>query len=276
MTKDDLSESVSDQASMFRSAGFAASFVTKALSTPSDDLWKPTYTELSAAKAITGPSDDNKFAVSGYGEISKESLAKKLASSLPLLMALKERLPKKYDEIVDVFYSSYLTGETQAQAVSAARGVLMPAISSVQPLADDDVLQGLAILFADTYAALGAKHPTSCYRLASGISPQTNYTPELPAQIRARELELYERAIRSATRRTPITDEAAALSWKKLGVALAAKGVSAEKLTLLDDTNLAPSAHADYCSIAISFFKVIGSLPQKDSALLMRKILLTK
>jgi hypothetical protein len=54
MSKRDLQEAAQDQVKLFLAAGFDRSFVEKALSTPSEDLWKPSIEVLLEAKAITG------------------------------------------------------------------------------------------------------------------------------------------------------------------------------------------------------------------------------
>ena len=81
MSKADLTDAVAEQTRLFTMAGFSYSFVTRALNTPNTDLWKPTVAELLAAKAITGVSDGTQFAVSGFGVITKTSMAERARAS---------------------------------------------------------------------------------------------------------------------------------------------------------------------------------------------------
>ena len=136
--------------------------------TPNSEMWRPTVDELLKANVITGVSDGTQFAASGFGDATKENLAIKLANALPLLAEIKDRLPQAYDTIVDAFYKSYLAGDTEVDAVAAARTKLFPILTSLLPLADDDVLSDLARLYADEYQALGSKSSRLCYLYAFG------------------------------------------------------------------------------------------------------------
>ena len=81
-------------------------------------------------------------------------MALKLTTALPVLAALKERLPKSYDDIVDAYYTSYVAGKTEAEMIAAARAKFMPLLRSLTPVANDEVLVGLAQLYSDEYHAL--------------------------------------------------------------------------------------------------------------------------
>ena len=201
MSKADLTDAVAEQTRLFTMAGFSYSFVTRALNTPNTDLWKPTVAELLAAKAITGVSDGTQFAVSGFGVITKTSMASMLTQALPVLAALKDRLPQSYNEIVDAYYSSYVAGRTKAEMISAARAKLLPVLSSLKPLASDDVLLDLARFYADKYQAIWQKAgAAACYAFASGNGDQSD-AAELPSSFVQRELEIEVRIVRTASKR---------------------------------------------------------------------------
>ena len=276
MTENDVKLSVADQVEIFRTAGFSANFVTRALSTPNSQMWKPTVAELLAANVITGIADEAKFAASGWGDLTKEGLATKLANAIPVLAAIKERLPQDYDSIVDAFYKSYLAGNTDADAIAAARGTLLPLLTSLKPLADDDVLSDWARVYADEYQALGLKDSRLCYLYASGRDTTRNYTAELPATLVSREVDLNERVVRTAARRALVTEAMLEPIWKKVFALMSVQGLTDNQMNLLIAPNKvppSPSNYADYCAASISLFSVIGNLPQKDSAAIMRAIL---
>src|SRR5262245_5960125 len=90
------------QRAIFARAGFDAEFISKALSTPNADMYKPEAGVLLAAHVITAVTDGSQFAISGLGmELSKEDVALSLSKAVPLFSAMKERFPKYYDGFVD-------------------------------------------------------------------------------------------------------------------------------------------------------------------------------
>jgi hypothetical protein len=273
ISREELQSSVSDQKQIFKDAGFSADFVVRALKTPNSEMWEPTAAELVAAKVITNVSARTQFAASGLGDVTKENLATKLTHALPLLAEIRDRLPQDYDAIVDPFYKSYLAGDTEADAVAAARAKFLPLLNSLKPLADDDVLSDLARVYADEYQALGSKSSRLCYLYASGADTTQNFAAELPDTLTKREMELNERVVHTAARRTPV--EAAALKpiWKKVSDLMSIQGITDSQVDLLSADNIPPSKYDDYCTASVNLFNVIGSLPQKDSAAIMRAIL---
>ena len=111
MSDADMADSVKAQEEIFRKAGFEARFIKRALATPNKDMWIPSLDELRDANVITNISNGGDFAASGFGEeVSRETMAADLMKALPLLQALKERSPKKYDAVIDAYYESYVTG----------------------------------------------------------------------------------------------------------------------------------------------------------------------
>jgi hypothetical protein len=271
MSKDDVQASVVEQAQIFRAAGFSTDFVYRALRTPNSEMWKPTVAELIAANVITGVSDSTQFAASGFGDVTKESMATKLASAIPLLSEIKERLPQGYDAIVDAFYKSYLAGDTEADAVAAARAKLLPLLASLKPLADDDVLLELARVYADEYQALRLKSSRLCYLYASGADTTQNYSAEMPSTLVKREINA--RVVHTAARRTPMTEAMLEPIWKKLFALMSAQGLTDSQVNLLTADSVLPSKYSDYCAASIGLFNVVGSLPQKEAAAVMRAIL---
>jgi hypothetical protein len=169
-----------------------------------------------------------------------------------------------------------VAGDTEADAIAAMRAKLMPVLSSLKPLADDDVLVELARLYAEQYHALGLKSATLCYLFVSGADTKLNYSAELPAALITRELELNERVIRTAARRTPATAATLESIRTKLSNLMSIQGVTADKLKLLQTDSVPPSGYADYCMASTGFFKAISNLPQRDSAALMRNIFADK
>ena len=70
--------------------------------------------------AFTAVSDGSNFAASGYGgNVTREEMAAQLTKVLPVLGAMKERVPTDYASIVNGYYDSYVSGQTQTELIAA-------------------------------------------------------------------------------------------------------------------------------------------------------------
>jgi hypothetical protein len=273
MSNAELVEAGNLQKDVFTAAGFDPRFVGRALATPNKEMWQPSVEELLRAKVITAVSDGSHFAASGYGaELDRESMAAKLTKYLPVLGAVRERLPKAYAAITDGYYDGYVDGRTQAEIIAAARSKLLPIIVAYRPLADDAVLVDLGKLLIDQYAALDANDPTLCYLYASGADGAPDISSKLPKALIEREAALEERVVATAAKRPEVTEEMIApLREKVLGQL--GKRLGAERMKLLfADAPLDPSRHGDYCAASAGFFQEIAGLQHHEAALFMRHI----
>jgi hypothetical protein len=194
------------QRAIFARAGFDAEFISKALSTPNADMYKPEAGVLLAAHVITAVTDGSQFAISGLGtELSKEDVALSLSKAVPLFSAMKERFPKYYDGFVDEYHQNIMRGKSEAETIENMRAKLIPFIGQLMPLADDDVLVDYAKILIDEYTALNKRNPTACYLYASGTRGTDDRSWQmLPPDFRARELAFQERVIKTAVRRPTI------------------------------------------------------------------------
>lgn len=154
---------------IFLDAGFSRSFIDKALATPNKEMWTPTTSVLLAEGVITSVNDGEGFATSGYGaNVSRDSLDQTLQQAGPIYIALKERFPEFYNELLDQFYAGISKGDLEGNVIQTLRAKLFGYIRRLLPLADDAVLIGFANLAADQYEMLGKSAPAACYAYASG------------------------------------------------------------------------------------------------------------
>lgn len=140
------------QRDVFRIAGFDPKFIQTALSTPHNDMWKPSSDVLLAARVITNITDASKFAVSGMGaNLSRDKMASSIANALSLFQVMKDRFPQQFDRFVDEYHDGIQKGKTEAETIEIARAKLIPFIISQMPLADDDVLAEYNNVLIDQY-----------------------------------------------------------------------------------------------------------------------------
>jgi hypothetical protein len=264
------------QRKIFLRAGFDRGFIEKALSTPNVNIYKPEPSVLLSARVVTALTDGSQFAISGMGtEISKNKIRESLAKSLPLFATMKQRFPRTYDDFVEDYYQDILRGKSEAETIAAARAKLHPFIANLTPLANDDVLVDYAKILADQYSALNKRGATACYQFAYGDSAEA-VVSLLPQDIVVRERSVQERVLRTAIKRPPIDPQVKEQLWEKLGTRLAANGVTKADLEVIGAKTVDRSKQALYCAVSIIMFREISRMPQRESALLMRSILLDK
>ncbi len=277
MSKDDLTSAANDQKEIFTKSGFDNGFVDKALSTPSSDIWTPSAELMKKAFVITGVSEGGDFAISGFGpDLNKERIASLLVKGDPLLQALKDRFPKKFDDIVDAYFSDFIAGTSESETSGAARTKISVAVAALRPLADDDVLVDLSALYADEFAELGAKNPALCYQFASGVTTKADFSADLPTDLVVRESDLNRRVIETAKKRQDVSAAAALDLWKKLGYRLAAKGMKAEQINLAAGDKVTSAKYAEYCAVSATMHREISKMPSREAAILMRQMLTGK
>jgi hypothetical protein len=253
---------------IFLEAGFSRSFIDKALSTPNKEMWTPPASELLAHGVITSVNDGEGFAISGYGaNVSRESLDQSMREAGAVYVALRERFPDFYNELLDEFYAGITKGEPEGTVIQGLRTKMFDHIRGLLPQADDAVLIGFANLAADQYEMLGKSAPAACYAYASGEG-RTSYADTLSPDLIRRELALDEQIVKTATTRPPAGDSIT--TWKKISANLIAKGLSKDDFALIHATNLDPSKHTRYCDVMIILHRTITSLPSGEAAIALR------
>jgi hypothetical protein len=273
ISKQELLNIAQDQVNAFSAAGFDRNFVDKALTTPSDQLWKPSDDVLLAAHVITGTSDGSDFAVSGLGaETSRDQIASKLTSAAPILQTLRLKFPADYDQVIAAYYDSFVAGKTEIQAVIAAKDRLNEALLSIRPMADDQVLVDLAIALADEYVSLNAKSPTLCYQYISGNSGNVDFSESIPETLLDREKEINRRAIETASLRQELKEAAVSELTKRLGIRLEAKGVSREQFDLISSSKVPSSRYSEYCNTWIALFREVSQFRVAEGGSIMRQL----
>ncbi|MEJ2624034.1 MAG: hypothetical protein P8Z80_05695, partial [Pseudolabrys sp.] len=251
----------------------APSFVSRALNTPSSDLWKPTVAQLYSGHAITGVTDGTQFALSGLGNSTKKQIGEMLSKAIPALGAMSRRYPNSYQSIIRIFYDQYLAGETRAEAFAATRKKFVGVMSRLKPIADDATLHSMAQWYADAYKSLAIRSPATCYTFASG---RTGYGHWLPPDLVKRDAELSVRVVETAAVRHKTDNSALAATFKKLALLLKVYNLSGAEIGLISRTDvIRPDKYLEYCRASAIFFRAIAALSARDAATVMRKVLST-
>jgi hypothetical protein len=260
------------ESSIYRAAGIDSAFIDRAMATKNSDLWRPSEAQLLSAGVVTRISSGGEFAISGYGgnNITREVWDKSLQKASPVYRVLKERYPKAYDEILDIFADGAVKGTPQGELVNQAGDRLRAFVRNLLPYTDDSVVTEFGQLAIDQYRSLQLQDETTCYKFAAGIDDEAP-TATIPAELTDRELALDARVISSARMR-PSTEVATDSSWDKIRASLVSRGYSGSDLRLLHAESVAPSDYGRYCDLSISLFQEITKLPSKEAASVLRKM----
>ena len=263
------------QAAVFRQAGFDGHFIETALSTPHSDMWRPGEDVLMKAHVVTRLADGSQFAYSGQGtiETDKATLTERLVKTAPILLAMHERFPKQFAAFLDEYQAGIAKGKTEQEMKAMLRSKLLPVIEAIVPLADDDVVLDYGQVVLDEYIALSSTSASHCYAYASSDRADLSFRDELPPGLIARELELKERAIRTAAKREAVNEATKSALSKQVVDRLLAAGVPSADIALMAQRKVEPINHARYCAAAIKFFREALQLPERDAAALMRNVL---
>lgn len=270
----ELADANRDQREIFLTAGFDGKFVDQALATPNAQLWKPTSDVLLQAGVITSLSDGIDYALAGLGNsLTRDQLAKRLAQSHPLLDSLKAKYPNDYAAVVQAYGDGFAGGRTEIEATAAGRALVETILKKLRPQADDSVLAELSAVYADQYAALGAKNPALCYQYATGANNGQVAASDIPQALLEREADIDKRVVETATSRAPFDSAQAEKLRNKIRIILASKGVKREQIDLLKEGAPSASKNADYCLAAAARFREISKLPPAEAGILMRDTL---
>jgi hypothetical protein len=265
------------QHKVFTAAGFDGRFIQRALSTPHDDLWKPSPEILLAARVVTGVTDGTVFAASGHGaKFTRETAAASLAKATPVFQAIQTRFPAQFSSIIDDYYEAIQKGKTEAETVRTLRGRVRPFIASLIPQADDDVLVDYNRILIDQYSYLYARNPSACYAYAASAVSQTNSSADLSSELLQRRQAVEERVVATAAMRPETAQSAMTPLFAKLRKALIAKGFTEADFSLLEQPAVEKSKQAQYCRRRILFLSEISRLPAPESATVLRKIFASK
>jgi hypothetical protein len=271
------SEFDSLQHKVFTAAGFDGRFIHRALSTPHDDLWRPSAEVLLAARVVTGVTDGTVFAASGHGaKFTRETAAASLARATPVFQAIQTRFPAQFSSIIDDYYEAVQKGKTEAETVTTLRGRVRPFIASLVPQADDDVLVDYNRILIDQYSYLYAKSPSACYAFAAGAVSPVNLPADLSSELLQRRQAVEERVVATAVMRPETSPAAMTPLFAKLRKALIAKGFTEADFSLLEQPAVEKSRQAQYCRRRILFLSEISRLPAPESATVLRKIFASK
>jgi hypothetical protein len=265
---------IENERRQLRSMGLPEAFVSKALNTPSDKIWRPTHEELLAAGVISGVSDGSRFAASGHAASLSPSELELGILKVPLYASLKRVDPRAFEEIISQLSEGYRRGASEEEITSIARTLVSKSVrQQLAHASDADVLQSIDIVI-DYMDGLKSADAESCVAIedTSRGARLKNDLAKLFPSLAAKELALNQSIIesRAGERRAIPTDQEVAPYLEKVGGRLARRPEL--NLDLLDKPTLTPDEFKPFCEAALAFYQEIRRLPMGEATRVLRKM----
>lgn len=254
--------------------GLPSGFVSKALNTPSDQMWRPSHDELLTARAISGISDSSRFAASGHTASLPAADLETAVLKIPLFAALKSAEPRTFDEVMGRLADGYRQGATEDEIISSARTLVAKSVRRQLPYAPDaDLLQFVDIVIA-YMDGLKSADPESCVALeddTKGARLKSDLMKLFPA-IADKELSLRQALIESQAHGTRVipTDQQVEPYLEKVRGKLARR--SDVKLDLIEKAKLTPADYKPFCVTVLTFYQEVRRLPAREAVAVLRNI----
>ncbi len=204
----------------------------------------------------------------GGNKFTRDDWDKSLQKSA-VYKAMKEKYPKSYEEILDVYSDGVARGTPQAELVGGARAKLQGLIKALLPQADDAVLIAFGRLAVDQYRALQGQDKAACYKYASGVADEATIRL-FPKDLVERELEISAMIISSARNQGAAVNTDA--SWEKIIATLDQSGFTDSDRQMLAGTSISPSNYARYCDFSITVYQAVTNLPTKEATSVLREM----
>jgi len=271
-TQTDLAYERDKQRLYLMTRGVSTGFATRAMQTPSDNMWFPTDDELIAQGVATKITTGDQFAISGFGNhtVAREELARELGKTR-IYRAVQGRDPRLFDQLVDITYAAIKNG----QSMEDVRRETLPLISKMYgaslPLSSRDALLRNARLMAAEYRALQSAPGRTCLDYASkgDAASATAAVQFLSKEIKHEELEAMADAIESRMDLMPVPkmEDVQPEIQTALQMASEKVGNDIELVARLDDPTIDAAAG---CRAATALFDALVALPPGDAEKVLR------
>ena len=271
-TQTDLAYERNKQKLYLMTRGVSEGFASKAMQTPSDNMWFPTDDELITQGAATKITTGDQFAISGFGNhtVAREELVKELGKTR-IYRAVQGRDPKLFDQLVDITYAAIKNG----QSMDDVRRETLPLITKIYgaslPLSSRDALLRNARLMAAEYRALQSAPGRTCLDYASkgDAASATTAVRFLSAEIKHEELEAMADAIESRVDLLPVPKMEDVQLEIQTAIQMASEkvGNDIELVARLDDPSIDAAAG---CRAAVALFEALVSLPPEKAEKVLR------
>lgn len=251
----------------FAAANIPASFVEKALSTPSTSIWLPTQEELLSNGIATKVAMLGQFAQSGYGPAPTREQAIALLLADPIYQALAKADPEHWPAIEGLWTRMVLDGLPITDVTSAVQTSIAATSQRLRTEAPDEVALALAQLIADETDAVQAADPEACWIYMT--KGQIDLARYLPPALQQRDVAMTFQLLTEASA-APMPPTSAEEGKRLFAAAIErakADGYDAQAM----QAAFKPSArHEAFCPAYALLMRTALAMPPADGAALIR------
>ncbi|WP_372740991.1 zinc-ribbon domain-containing protein [Neptunomonas sp.] len=216
-----ISDLNSEFRSLFKQYGVSKWFIDKALSIPSNELWKPTQAELLDANIVDKVVDPNDFALSGFADWRDQKKIDDILTSTPALKSVSEYDPSFYQSISDLVFEGMQAGKSLNELKLEVRSHLLPrVINRYLPVAPNEELAAYWSTQIAEMKYLEKQSPKYCVEFAyQDIYPTLlDYSSIVPKHLTDSGLQALAEVIEGAALR-PVRNESTTQAEKDLAEA---------------------------------------------------------
>jgi len=265
-------ESTAEMRDLLRAAGIESAFVERAVAQPASSIWYPTEQELEKGNVILAVVDSYRFAASGLGIYPVLDDFKTALRRVPSFAAIEAADPRIFENTAELYKRRYFEGASDGRIADEIRTTrFAPLLRERLVTADDGLLIDYARLMADQYEALRARDADICFEVATRSATRQSVLL-LPRELQQREIDLSDRVMRLATRRTPDTAERLTASSLALSRTLIDRYGADNVRLLTQPAAVTPRQHDAFCRLSIAMLRAIADLPPPEAGAMMSNI----
>lgn len=252
---------------LYRAAGVLDSFVSQALDTPNEKMWRPTHEDMLQAHVLTRTSMGGETAALSTVVRSKEALAENLKITT-MYAILAKRFPNEFDALVEATWATMKQGAIDADVIAAARSHIMAMLPRFLVLASDESLVAYVALIQEELEALRGRNAMACAESMFPTGKSMIVYGNLPEELAKRDLALIATVLEEADPAfgiKPSDDELESVAMS------AVKGMTQEqRMLFVDESVRLKSTPEEICDAAVNFFEGLSAIPVADRGRALR------
>lgn len=255
--------------------GALPDFILKATTTPPDDIWYPTHTELKRQGIISSVVESRKLGLSGFADWRDTSQIEEEILSNPALSALSKYNAAAFEKARDMIVDGIQNGRSLSEIqTSIHEQVIVPVVPFYLGLAPDQALVRYWKTQLAEMAFLAKTNPEQCM---SFIGLKTDHlsadiAANFPEQLANDDIAALAEVIRLAST-SPVKNRQGASIDSEM--ALVISSMNAEDARAVNVV-ISPEEYIDQaaltCNSFVLFYKTIMEQPQEAAAKILRSI----
>ena len=275
MSEQDTLVSINESKAFFLSRGVSKSFLDKAYTIKSSDMWKPSHYELIEAGLVTEVTNGADMSAT---ELIQWNNIIKLESDflkIKIYQTIKTYHPDIFDEVVKTAHTSIKNGDSKNEMFTKTRQIISTLYLKALPYASDISLLAAIKHMILVEKKLQSKSIRDCYSMMMEDGRVFDLNKYYTEEMISNELNIMNDIISSEDRTKPLpTEKSVEKDLTTVYLKLYAKyGNEVDILNKLGTPNINKEVA---CKITIKMYEEILKLPKSNSVRLLRYIFGTK